>query len=72
MAAEADIQAHLNAAAQHSEEAVLAQREFQVACQFGEFRRAEEARLKAVTHFEACLDAFMRAHRIVIALRHGP
>jgi hypothetical protein len=42
----------------------LALQEFHLAANMGNWKRAEDARQKAIAHMEAQLDSFIRAYRL--------
>jgi protein involved in temperature-dependent protein secretion len=61
--AQESIAADLDTAQKSMAEAMLKLQEFNLACQHGEWDRAERVRLEVVAHMEAHLDAYARACR---------
>lgn len=50
---------------------LLAQKEFQIACNHNQWERAEAARLTAIAEMENSMDALMRACRRVEMISNG-
>lgn len=58
-----DMERAIEACNKSNAERELAFHEFVVACQLGDFERAQESALKAQAQYEANMDAFLRFHR---------